>query len=99
MAKIAFINIPAHGHTNPTLAVVKALLARGHEVIYYSGQEMRELIERTGADFRPYPEPMPNSREITEALHELIDATMILIRASWYSGSRGSNASLIHAVL
>jgi MGT family glycosyltransferase len=82
MAKIAFLNIPAHGHTNPTLAVVKTLLARGHEVIYYSGEEMRDLIERTGADFRPYPEPMPTSKEIADALHELIDATMILIRIS-----------------
>lgn len=82
MAKIAFINIPAHGHTNPTLAVVKTLLANGHKVIYYSGEEMRNLIEKTGADFRPYPEPMPSSKEVTEALHELIDATMILIRIS-----------------
>lgn len=82
MAKIAFLNIPAHGHTNPTLAVVKTLRARGHDVIYYSGEEMRDLIERTGADFRPYPEPMPSSKEIAEALHELIDATMMLIRIS-----------------
>lgn len=82
MAKIAFINIPAHGHTNPTLAVTKALLARGHEVIYYSGEEMRSHIERTGADFRPYPEPMPSSKEVAEALHELIDATMIFIKLS-----------------
>lgn len=82
MAKIAFINIPAHGHTNPTLAVIKTLLARGHEVIYYSGAEMRSQIERTGVDFRPYPEPMPTSKEVAEALHELIDATMIFIKIS-----------------
>ena len=31
---IAFFCIPAHGHTNPTLAVVRELTARGHTVRY-----------------------------------------------------------------
>src|SRR5690349_14306234 len=82
MAKIVFANIPAHGHTNPTLAVAKALIARGHQVLYYSGEEMRGLIERSGAEFRAYPEPMPSSKEITDALHQMIDATIILIKIS-----------------
>ena len=33
---IAFFCIPAHGHTNPTLAVVRELTARGHTVRYYT---------------------------------------------------------------
>jgi MGT family glycosyltransferase len=82
MAKIVFANIPAHGHTNPTLPVVKTLIAHGHQVIYYSGEEMRDLIVRSGAEFRSYPEPMPGSRRIAEALHELINATMIFIELS-----------------
>ena len=82
MAKIVFVNIPAHGHTNPTLAITYALIGRGHEVIYYSGEEMRSVIERTGADFRAYPEPMPTTKEITDALNELIDATLLLIQIS-----------------
>ena len=36
MSKIVFFCIPAHGHTNPTLGVVRELTARGHEVLYYS---------------------------------------------------------------
>ena len=36
MSKIVFFCIPAHGHTNPTLGVVRELIARGHEVLYYS---------------------------------------------------------------
>lgn len=47
--KIIFFCIPAHGHTNPTLAVVKELVARGHEVWYYSYDTMKEKIETTGA--------------------------------------------------
>ena len=51
MSKIVFFNIPAHGHTNPTLGVVRELVSRGHEVRYYSYNIMREKIESLGATF------------------------------------------------
>lgn len=51
MSKIVFFCIPAHGHTNPTLGVVRELIERGHEVWYYSYNLMREKIETTGARF------------------------------------------------
>lgn len=51
MSKIVFFCIPAHGHTNPTLGVVRELVNRGHEVIYYSYNIMREKIESAGATF------------------------------------------------
>ena len=51
MSKIVFFCIPAHGHTNPTLGVVKELVNRGHQVLYYSYNAMREKIEAAGATF------------------------------------------------
>jgi len=51
MSKIVFFCIPAHGHTNPTLGVVRELIARGHQVWYYSYNMMREKIESAGATF------------------------------------------------
>ena len=51
MRKIVFFCIPAHGHTNPTLGVVRELTARGHEVWYYSYDQFREKIESAGAKF------------------------------------------------
>ena len=51
MSKIVFFCIPAHGHTNPTLGVVRELVARGHQVWYYSYNTMREKIESAGAAF------------------------------------------------
>ena len=51
MSKIAFFCIPAHGHTNPTLEVVKELIHQGHKVRYYSYECMREKIEFTGAEY------------------------------------------------
>lgn len=51
MSKIVFFCIPAHGHTNPTLGVVRELVSRGHQVFYYSYNMMREKIESAGASF------------------------------------------------
>ena len=51
MAKIVFFCIPAHGHTNPTLEVVRELVSQGHEVVYYSYNMLKEKIEATGAKF------------------------------------------------
>lgn len=53
MSKIAFFCIPAHGHTNPTLGVVRELVRRGHQVKYYSYEPFRAVIEAAGADFVP----------------------------------------------
>ena len=49
--KIAWFCIPAHGHTNPTLGVVKELTSAGHQVFYFSFEMFREKIEKAGAVF------------------------------------------------
>lgn len=51
--KIMWFCIPAHGHTNPTLEVVRELVSRGHVVRYYSFKDFRDVIEATGAEFVP----------------------------------------------
>lgn len=51
MSKIVFFSIPAHGHTNPTLNVVKELVSQGHQVWYFSYNFLREKIESVGATF------------------------------------------------
>jgi MGT family glycosyltransferase len=51
--KIAWFCIPAHGHTNPTLGLVKELTQAGHEIWYFSFEQFREKIEAAGARFIP----------------------------------------------
>ena len=51
--RILWFCIPAHGHTNPTLEVVRELVRRGHLIRYYSFAEFREKIEDTGACYVP----------------------------------------------
>ena len=42
---IMWFCIPAHGHTNPTLGLVKALTDAGHTIYYFSYEMFREKIE------------------------------------------------------
>lgn len=82
MAKIAYVGLPAHGHTNPTLPVMKELVRRGHDVYYYNAESFRAKVSPTGVHFRPLPEPLPTEREVSEALHEFINASLMLSRMS-----------------
>lgn len=54
MAKALFLSLPLHGHTNPSLPVVRALVERGDEVAYYSAAAFATKVEQTGASYRPY---------------------------------------------
>lgn len=49
--KIVWFCIPAHGHTNPTLGLVKEMTDAGHEIYYFSFEAFREKIEKAGALF------------------------------------------------
>ena len=53
MSRIVFFSIPAYGHTNPTVEVVRQLVRRGHRVRYYSFEEFRAKLEGAGAEFVP----------------------------------------------
>lgn len=56
MANVHFFGNPYHGHTIPTLAVVKELVRRGEQVVYYNTEKFEDAIAATGAKFRPYPD-------------------------------------------
>ncbi|MBR4039116.1 MAG: glucosyltransferase [Clostridia bacterium] len=87
MACIFFFSIPAHGHVNPTLALVRELTARRHRVIYYETEEFREKIEAAGAEFvsiEPYMPPVPENidriagRDFASLIEMVTDTTISL---------------------
>ena len=84
MAHIVFMNIPGHGHVNPTLPVVQLLVSQGHEVRYYNTEEFRDKITLTGATFVPYPDPVPTAAEITALLggSNMVNTTLMLLEMS-----------------
>lgn len=51
---ILMINLPYHGHTNPTLPLTSELVKRGHRITYINAEIFRDKIEQTGAVFVPY---------------------------------------------
>ncbi|MER7583290.1 macrolide family glycosyltransferase [Kitasatospora sp. NPDC097691] len=58
-AHILMVSVPAHGHVNPSLAVITELVARGHRVSYVNDASFRDVVESTGAAFVPYPTKLP----------------------------------------
>ncbi|GAA2840321.1 glycosyltransferase [Kitasatospora sp. CM 4170] len=58
-AHIAVVSIPAHGHVNPSLAVITELVARGHRVSYVNDPSFAAAVESTGATLVPYPTALP----------------------------------------
>ncbi|RDY26549.1 glucosyltransferase [Romboutsia weinsteinii] len=62
MSKIVFFSIPAYGHTNPTIEVVRDLVDRGNKVLYYSFNEFKDKIESTGAKCICCDEYLPELR-------------------------------------
>ena len=65
---ILMVNLPYAGHTNPSLGLVRCLVAAGHEVDYIQAEAFRERVEASGARFVPYDEP-PQS--LVPALNEI----------------------------
>ena len=51
MAQILIATVPVLGHINPILPLARALVARGHDVRWYSGRKHAARIEATGARF------------------------------------------------
>jgi len=59
--KILVFNVPAHGHVNPTLPIVRELVSRGEQVAYYLTDEFELQIRYTGAEFRRIEDIQPSS--------------------------------------
>ncbi len=53
--KAIFFNVPAEGHINPTLPVIREMIARGEHVICVNTEDQRAAHEAVGAQFIAYP--------------------------------------------
>jgi len=62
MARILMATVSAAGHVAPGLGIARALVRRGHEVVWYTGRRYQASVEAAGARFVP----MRAAREIDD---------------------------------
>ena len=80
MKNIAFFCIPAHGHTNPMLAVATELVKRGNAVRFYSFNEFEIKIKATGAEYISCDSYLPALTEQEEAGLKNVSTTEMTIQ-------------------
>lgn len=51
--RLLVATVPLTGHVHPMLLVVRELVARGHDVLWYAGKKFAPAIEAAGARFAP----------------------------------------------
>lgn len=72
-AHIAMFSIAAHGHVNPSLEVIRELVARGHRVSYAIPASFAEKVAATGAEPVLYTSVLPTEDNPEDWGTELID--------------------------
>ncbi|MFD9212262.1 macrolide-inactivating glycosyltransferase [Streptomyces sp. NPDC059544] len=72
-AHIAMFSIAAHGHVNPSIEVIRELVARGHRVSYAIPPSFAEKVAATGAEPVLWDSTLPTDDEPEAWGTELID--------------------------
>ena len=80
MTKALFFSLPLHGHINPALPLVRELVSRGDEIVFYAAAPFAEKIEQTGAQYRPYRNAFLS--EITQVPERLDQLSWLLTRTT-----------------
>ncbi|HZY68333.1 MAG TPA: nucleotide disphospho-sugar-binding domain-containing protein, partial [Devosia sp.] len=90
LARIVVLSVPAYGHLNPVLPIVRRLVQRGHDVTVFNETSFGPLIAATGARFVAYP-PVIHLEDFSRTLkdgdmiawiHMILHATDPLLRAT-----------------
>lgn len=90
MARIVVLSVPAYGHLNPVLPIVRRLVRRGHQVTVYNEASFEPLIAATGASFAAYP-PVIHLEDFSRTLK---DGNMI----AWIEMILGATGPLLSAL-
>lgn len=65
-------SIAAHGHVNPSLEVIRELVARGHRVTYAIPPALADKVAGTGAEVKPWQSTLPGPDADPEAWGEAL---------------------------
>ncbi|NYI04404.1 macrolide family glycosyltransferase [Allostreptomyces psammosilenae] len=80
---IAVVGIPAHGHVNPGLAVIRELVERGYRVSYATTDAFAATVAATGATVVPYTSLLPREDDPEQSWpDDAIEAMNLFLRES-----------------
>jgi MGT family glycosyltransferase len=66
MSRFLFAPVPFSGHVNPGIPIARELVARGHDVRWYTTPRFQRAIENIGARYTPFYYAMPLDEERLE---------------------------------
>jgi MGT family glycosyltransferase len=77
--------VTAPSHVYPSLALISELVSRGHRVSYVVGEQLAELVARTGAEVVAHPSLLPDAEhswpeDMGEAMQLFLDEAMSVLR-------------------
>ncbi len=78
-AHIAFMNIPGHGHVNPGLGLVSALVERGHRVTYAVPKSFAPQVVEAGAEHVGYASLLPTGEKGDEWTDDMVEASNMFL--------------------
>lgn len=84
MLNILMINLPAEGHVNPTLSLVKAFTERGDHVHYITTEHFKGRIEDLGATVYTHPDLLKDISIDTETSYGLNSFFHVHVQTSLY---------------
>lgn len=76
-AHIAVVSIPFPGHVNPSIEVVRELVARGHRVTYANDPSYAAAVESAGAELKPYRSTLVNGNDGSDS--DMIDQLTLFL--------------------
>lgn len=72
MAKVIYFSVDMLGHINPTLGLIKSLVSKGEEILYFSNEKFRDKIVGTGAIFKSYEDTVNFTPREGDSLETLV---------------------------
>ncbi|MFF5260385.1 macrolide family glycosyltransferase [Actinomadura viridis] len=85
---IAMVSIPAPGHVNPSLEIIRELAARGHRVTYANDPSFAGTVAAAGAEPVPYDSTLPAHdkpetwpEDLVEQLEVFLDDAVAMLPA------------------
>lgn len=73
MARGLFLMMPAHGHVNPTIGLVNALLKKGDKITYICGEEFKNKFKDMDIKFIGFNNILNSEQSVTDIMLNMLE--------------------------